>query len=183
MRILIFGTSLIVSLIVWATPGQVVKASSQTKAKLDVYPMNCTFEYVNDGSNQIVYLTPKECGQTTVTVGPSIQPASPSVEIVQSPEEDQIITVQQNPASANKLNTNNRLADPPKLVGQGAAASTITMWASLVTGAAVGVGLVMDFFISEFAVSKAAVGWAGSQAVGFGRFIRRLIAYMLRPPS
>ena len=158
-------------------------AASQTKAKLDVYPLDCTFEYVNDGSNQIVYLTPKECGQTTVTVGPSLQPADPSVQIIQSPEQNQTITLQPNPQSAAKPD-GSKVSDPPKLVvGQGVTAATVTAWASLVTGAAVGVGLVLDFFISEFAVSKAAVSWAGSQALGFGRFIKRLIEYTLKPPS
>jgi hypothetical protein len=44
-----------------------VRAASQSKLKLQVVPMNCQFEVVNDGSNDIVYLTPAECGQAVPT--------------------------------------------------------------------------------------------------------------------
>jgi hypothetical protein len=56
-------------------------ASDNTEFKLKILPFNCVFEYVNDGSNKILYMTPKECGQhigqnnDTDTFGPMSVPS------------------------------------------------------------------------------------------------------------
>lgn len=43
-------------------------------ATVQILPLDCVFETVQDGSNQITYLTPEACGQVTP---PSLAPGSP----------------------------------------------------------------------------------------------------------
>jgi hypothetical protein len=40
-----------------------VNASSNTEARLKILPLECVFETVNDGTNDIIYITPEACGQ------------------------------------------------------------------------------------------------------------------------
>lgn len=37
--------------------------AEQSRLRLRILPLECVFETVNDGSNQVVYITPEECGQ------------------------------------------------------------------------------------------------------------------------
>lgn len=39
------------------------RASSDTQLELKVLPMDCIFEIVDDGTGEIIYLTPEECEQ------------------------------------------------------------------------------------------------------------------------
>lgn len=60
--------------VVWFGGG-LVGAVPSSEFRMKVLPLECLFEYVNDGSNQLVYITPEECGQA----GVSVPPASPEV--------------------------------------------------------------------------------------------------------
>lgn len=63
-------------------------AQSNSNFELGVYPLDCIFETVNDGTNRVIFLTPLECGQE-VTVTPDapqqLQQASP-ITVVPVPE-------------------------------------------------------------------------------------------------
>jgi len=43
------------------------KASASPQLKLDVMPLDCVFENINNGLNQIRFLTPRECGQIEIS--------------------------------------------------------------------------------------------------------------------
>lgn len=63
--------TVIIGLVVYlAIPWQQVSATDST-LELRVFPLECVFETVNDGSNQIIFITPAECGQQ---VGPLLGP-------------------------------------------------------------------------------------------------------------
>ncbi len=69
---------LIVTFGIFFTPA-LVRAAPRTNLEVKVLPLECLFELVNDGSNQIVYLTPKECGQAGLDLDePSLDPAGGS---------------------------------------------------------------------------------------------------------
>jgi hypothetical protein len=44
--------------------------AADTDAKLDIYPKDCVFEQVNNGTNQVTFLTPAECGQQVTITEP-----------------------------------------------------------------------------------------------------------------
>lgn len=65
---------LFIALVVAALTTVTARAADST-FRLQVLPINCLFEVVSDGSNQIVYLTPEECGQLVKNPPGAEQPA------------------------------------------------------------------------------------------------------------
>ncbi len=68
-----------------------------TNARLDVYPIDCVFEQVNNGVGQITFLTPAECGQEITITNPapdtqSLAPISLSTP-TKTPKKDQAFIV------------------------------------------------------------------------------------------
>ncbi len=57
-------------------------AAADTKAKLQILPLECVFDFISDGSSgTIVYITPAECGVVIPPDPPGVdQPTSPDPE-------------------------------------------------------------------------------------------------------
>lgn len=60
MKILLTLTGILATIFSQTAP---LSAASSTDIKLKVLPLNCIFEIINDGSNEIRYLTPVDCGE------------------------------------------------------------------------------------------------------------------------
>lgn len=75
--VFLFGAALSLAMLA----GHRAYAAGSSQFKVDVYPLNCVFEYIDVGSRQIMYLTPRECGQHTeppVNVGGHGEPQKDS---------------------------------------------------------------------------------------------------------
>ncbi len=57
------GLLVLIGILLGLTFVSKVSASSNTEAKLKILPLECVFETVNDGTNDIIYITPEACGQ------------------------------------------------------------------------------------------------------------------------
>lgn len=53
--------------VLWPMP---LRAQSHSTLNLGVYPLDCVFERVNDGTNRVVFLTPAQCGQEVTLTNP-----------------------------------------------------------------------------------------------------------------
>ncbi len=160
-------------LLSFAVPS-VALAASNTELKVDVYPLDCVFEYVDDGSNRIIYVTPEECGQEIIT-----EPTLPVPDFLQDP-----ITVT-GPVAFREIvdspEPGSQSGDPARTPVSGAeqngesesARATVALTVLIVgvVGTAVGVGI--DFLAYEAYFSKAAVKWTGSRAADIGHLIIR----------
>lgn len=54
------------------------RAASDTQLELKILPIDCIFEIVDDGTGEIVYLTPEECGQLIDSPPDSFSPPEES---------------------------------------------------------------------------------------------------------
>jgi hypothetical protein len=169
--LILIGFSLLACLL----QGPVAHASSDAKLKVDIYPLDCVFEYVNDGSNQIVYITPKECGQQVVTVTPgldgqgmvAINPQEPS----SVPGTDLPIDIGiERPSASNDL-INSEAAETTS--SPNGSRTTVALILLIVGVVAIGVGVGVDFLIFEFQFSKLTAQWARGGVERIGRVVTR----------
>jgi hypothetical protein len=87
----------------------VASASSQNTFELKVLPLNCVFETVADGSNEIIYLTPETCGQAVQPLHPDAQTDQRFPEIAQRPTLNEVIPENpDSPGAAIKPDTDER---------------------------------------------------------------------------
>lgn len=45
--------------------------TTDSQLKINIYPLDCVFENINDGTNQVRFLTPEACGQEVIIVNPT----------------------------------------------------------------------------------------------------------------
>ncbi len=67
------GALLVAAILCCVTSAQVFAVN--TNFGVQIVPLECQFEVVDSGTNQIVYLTPEECGQV---IDPVVQPSEPN---------------------------------------------------------------------------------------------------------
>jgi hypothetical protein len=101
MKLLVYTLA---TLFIASLPIAASASSVNETLKLDVYPLNCVFEYVNNGTQQITFLTPKECGQEITVIDAGEQTASPIT--ITNPVSNGVSAAEQNSIGATDSSDN-----------------------------------------------------------------------------
>ena len=139
-----------------------------SQVELNILPMNCVFETVDDGSNTLHYLTPEACGQVDEGASPTllVQETAP---LSNSPSAGITVQSTQRPAAVfagltniefvgDKTWTPITAAPPAGIANQQATRVALTMTASIASVVSM-VGLALDIVLFEMRHTKSMLRW------------------------